>query len=303
MAIRYCTYEEIDKKKWDECIEHSPNGLIYACSCYLDAMAANWDALVLDDYQAVMPLTWNRKYSIYYLYQPPFTACLGIFGKQLSAAMLHDFLKAVPRKFRYWDIYLNHGNHFSTDDFELYERMNYVLPLGESYEYLYGHYRENIRRNIKKADQYQLRINKNIPITEAIALARQQVTGFTSLPEETFRNFEKLYRLLHQHEKATAYGVYSNQGQLIASAVFFFSQHRAYYILVGNHPDGKTLGASHALINTFIKDHAGEDLLLDFEGSDIPSLAFFYSSFGAREEKYSAVKLNRLPFWIKWLKK
>ncbi len=73
--------------------------------------------------------------------------------------------------------------------------------------------------------------------------------------------------------------------------------------MVGNHPDGKTLGASHALINAFIKDNAGEDLLLDFEGSDIPSLAFFYSSFGAVEERYSAVKLNKLPSPLKWFKK
>jgi hypothetical protein len=44
-------------------------------------------------------------------------------------------------------------------------------------------------------------------------------------------------------------------------------------------------------------------MLLDFEGSDISSLAFFYSSFGATEEKYSAVKLNKLPALVKWFKK
>ena len=91
-------------------------------------------------------------------------------------------------------------------------------------------------------------------------------------------------------------------GNLEASCVFLFSHKRAYYILVGNHPNGRTLGASHALIDAFIKDHAGQDLSLDFEGSDIRNLAFFYSSFGAQEEKYAAIKLNRLPWWMKWLK-
>jgi hypothetical protein len=90
---------------------------------------------------------------------------------------------------------------------------------------------------------------------------------------------------------------------LIASAVFFFSHKRAYYILVGNHPDAKNAGASHALIDAIIKDHAGKNLILDFEGSDIPGLALFYKSFGAVEEKYAAIKLNKLPFYIKWLKK
>ena len=67
--------------------------------------------------------------------------------------------------------------------------------------------------------------------------------------------------------------------------------------------NGKTIGASHTLINAFIKDHAGKNILLDFEGSDIQNLAFFYSGFGAHEEQYAGIKLNRLPFWVRWLKK
>ena len=73
--------------------------------------------------------------------------------------------------------------------------------------------------------------------------------------------------------------------------------------MVGNHPDGKVIGASHALIDAFIKDHAGQDLILDFEGSDIPNLAFFYNGFGATEEIYPALKINKLPWYVRWLKK
>ena len=181
--------------------------------------------------------------------------------------------------------------------------MNYVLSLNNRYENLYAAYRENVQRNIKKSEQFQLSINKNITIAEVIRLAKEQVNSFTTIADDDFNRFEKLSDLLYSKQKATTYGVYTKEGQLIASAVFFFSHSRAYYIMVGNHPNGKTLGASHALINAFIKDHAGENIVLDFEGSDIPSLAFFYSSFGAVEEKYSAIRLNRLPVYFKWMKK
>lgn len=60
-------------------------------------MAKNWDALVLNDYEAVMPLTWNKKYGICYLYQPPFTACLGITGKLVTTATMTDFLKPFQK--------------------------------------------------------------------------------------------------------------------------------------------------------------------------------------------------------------
>jgi len=303
VEIRYLTYQQIDKTKWDACIDNADNGLVYAYSFYLDAMAKSWDALVLGDYEAVMPLTWNKKYSIHYLYQPPFAACLGIFGNALTAETVNEFLKAIPTKFKYWDIYFNPGNLFKLKDLDLYERMNYVLSLNDNYEDLYAAFRENIKRNIKKSEQFRLIINKNIAIAEVITLAREQAGKFSSLTADDYARFEKLFQLFYNKQKATTYGVYTKEGRLIASAVFFFSHKRAYYIMVGNHPDGKTLGASHALINAFIEDNAGEDLLLDFEGSDIPSLAFFYSSFGAVEEKYSAIKLNRLPGVIKWLKK
>ncbi len=303
MEISYLTYQQINKTKWDTCINQAENGLIYGYSFYLDAMSVHWDALVLNDYEAVMPLTWNKKYSIHYLYQPPFTACLGIFGNSLTAETVNEFLNAIPAKFKYWDIYFNPGNLFKLKDFDLYERMNHVLNLNNSYENLYDAYRENIQRNIKKSEQFHLSINKNIAINDVIGLAKEQANSFTSIADEDANRFEELFQLLYRKQKATTYGVYTKEGQLIASAVFFYSHNRAYYIMAGNHPNGKTLGASHALINAFIKDHAGQDMLLDFEGSDIPSLAFFYSSFGAVEEKYSAVKLNRLPVALKWLKK
>ncbi|WP_315816464.1 hypothetical protein [Paraflavitalea speifideaquila] len=56
--------------KWDRCIADAPNGLIYGYSFYLDKMADNWDGLVLNNYEAVMPLPWKKKWGIYYLAHP-----------------------------------------------------------------------------------------------------------------------------------------------------------------------------------------------------------------------------------------
>jgi len=301
--IQYIEYGQIDKTKWDACIGAASNGLIYGYSFYLDAMARNWDALVLGDYEAVMPLTWNKKYSIQYLYQPPFTPALGVFGNGITASLLNDFLKAIPNKFKYWDISFNHGNFFELSDFDLYQKMNYVLPLNESYDKISAGYGHNVKRTAKRSEQLNETVQKNIDISEVIAIAKDQLQTLTKLSAEDFERFKNLYEVLYKKQMATSYGIYTAAGQLIASGVFFFSHKRAYYILAGNHPNGRTSGASHALIDAFIKDHAAQDLLLDFEGSDISSLAFFYSNFGGKEEKYSAIRLNRLPGYLKWMKK
>lgn len=300
--ISYISNSEIDKTKWDTCIDHADNGLIYAYSAYLDCMAAHWDALVLNDYEAVMPVTWKKKYGFYYLYQPFLSAALGVFGKGVDAHMLSSFLKAIPARYKYWDIYLNHGNFYSLSSFDLYERMNYVLDLNASYDSLYKNFRDNVKRNIKKAFKLECKTAKDFPVDEVITLATQQMQSFARVNEHEFEQFKLLYAHFHKLGKAITYGIYNLRNELIASCVFLFSHNRAYYILVGNHPDGKTMGAGHALINEFIKDHAGQPLLLDFEGSDIHNIAFFYSSFGAKQEKYPGIRYNKLPAILKWLK-
>jgi hypothetical protein len=298
--IQYLQRHQLDDSKWNRCLDAAPNGLIYSYTHYLDAMCDNWDALVLGDYKVVMPLPWRQKGGVHYLYQPFLTAQLGLSGNGLNAELLRQFFAAVPKKFRYWDISLNHGNLYAVEGYHLHMRSNYVLSLSASYQQLYKNYRENIRRNIKKSAGYGCVVTTGIEVERIIALTRQQAA---QIPEADFQNFVRLYNLLKEKGQAKTYGVLSGSGELLASCVFFFSHQRAFYILVGNHPNGRTLGASHALIDAFIKDHAGSDLLLDFEGSDIRNLAFFYSSFGAVEEKYAAIKLNRLPWWMKWLKK
>lgn len=299
--IQYLSHQQIDKTKWDHCIDNAGNGLIYAYSFYLDQMAKHWDALVLNDYEAVMPLTWNKKYGICYLYQPFLTAQLGIFGRQITGEMVSSFINSIPRKFRLVEIALNHANTGSAQvDTQL--RMNYVLDLNHPIEFIQQQYRENIRRNIKKSLQAGCSVTKDFAAEKVIELALQQMKGYDKDSAENVERLRKLYQLLHAKKMATTYGITLNK-EIVASCVFFFSHQRAYYILVGNHPNGKTTGASHALIDAFIQDHAGKNILLDFEGSDIPNLAFFYSSFGAKEEKYPFLQVNKLPFYLKWLKR
>lgn len=300
--IKHLQHKEIDKAKWDACITNAPNGLIYCYSFYLDCMARHWDALVLGNYEAVMPLTWNKKYGFYYLYQPAFTASLGVFGKNLTKEIIDDFTSMFPSKFKLIEISLNSGNIIDDPKNFSLLRSNYILHLNKSYEELYKAYRDNHKRNITKAFQLGCSISKEIAVDEIIQLNKEQLQHIDGTKQEDYPNFKKLYELLKIKGQAKTYGLIDKQNKILASAVFFFSHNRAYYIMVGNHPDGKTIGASHALIDAFIKDHADQNLILDFEGSDIRNLAFFYSGFGATEEIYPALKINRLPFYVKWMK-
>lgn len=300
--IQYLPQQQIDKQKWDACIAGATNGLLYGCSFYLDHMAKHWDGLVLNDYEAVMPLTWNKKWGIRYLYQPFLCASLGIFGKHITTQITKDFLLSIPAIFRYIDINLNYGNSHNPGIAEWYERKNYLLDLGQPYGSLYNKFSDSTRRNIKKALQNGCVVSKPA-FNEVLQLAKTQLKEMMTVSHDDFNRIASLYAYLQQKNSAVTYGIAAADGKLLASCIFFLWQNRAYYILVGNAAASKRTGASHALLNAFIKDYAEKNMLLDFEGSDIPGMARFYSSFGATEENYPAIKINRLPALIKWLKK
>ena len=301
--IKYLAYQQIDTTKWDSCIDTADNGLIYAYSYYLNTMSKHWDALVMNDYEAVMPLTWNKKFGIRYLYQPFLTAQLGVFGKAITEQKVRSFIESIPFSFRYIDISLNKNNAgLSIADYTV-QKNNYILDLNKPYETIYKNYRENIQRNIRKAFQLGCIVQRRIDVEMVIDLAIQQMKSQGTEVVENIKHFRKLFHNLYSRKMATTYGIFSAENEILASCVFFISHNRAYYILVGNHQKGKTTGASHTLIDAFIKDNAGKNLVLDFEGSDIPGLSLFYSSFGATLEIYPSLKINRLPFYLKWLKK
>lgn len=300
--LQYLHRHQIDTNKWDQCIDRATNGLIYARVVYLDHMTTTWDALVLGDYEAVMPLPVRKKWGIQYIYQPAFIASLGIFGNQLTAALIEQFIRAIPSTFKLIDLRLNYGNNFSQLQGVVRLHNNYVLSLQAPYEQLFKQYRENIRRNIKKAQQLGNRYATDIEVEEVVSLARLQLDHIIELRQGDYDNFIRLYHTLKQQGRAMACGVYTQSGELVSSCVYFFSNKRAYYILVGNHPNGRTLGASHYLIDRFIHDQAGQDLLLDFEGSDVRNLAFFYESFGAQQEVYATLWINKLPWWVKLIR-
>src|SRR6056297_1897646 len=94
--INYYLHKNIDKQKWDNCIQHAHNELIYAYSWYLDIVSPHWDALIQGDYEMVMPLPKKRKYRITYLIQPLFTQQLGIFYKKpLTSKEIQPFFDYI----------------------------------------------------------------------------------------------------------------------------------------------------------------------------------------------------------------
>jgi hypothetical protein len=306
--IRYCIHDEIDKSEWNRCIEEADNGLIYARSFYLDIMAGKWDALILNDYDAVMPLTWNRKYGFYYLYQPYFVPFLGVFGKKLTALSVLDFLDAVPRKFKYWNIDLNEANCLMNKEnnlqFKITGRVNYHLNLHESYNELYAGYKKACRRRIKKFSQQQVQIVREGNPADVIQFYRKHYESkYPKIFPDVYDKLKESTTICFEKDLAKIYLAKLPDGEITAAYLVLFDKNFVYLLIGGSSEKGKQTGSFYLITDAVIKDHAGSGKILRFEGSDIPGIAIFNSQFGAYLSGYLHLNRNNLPFPVNMLKR
>lgn len=298
--FRFVSHDAIDKEKWDRRITEAPNGLIYAYSWYLDAMSSQWNALIKGDYEWVMPLSARKKWGIKYLYQPPFVAQGGLFGSGLNAGMMEEAINAIPDRYRLVEISLNEGNALVPASESIRFHANYLLPLQDDYEVIREGYRKNTRRELNQASK--LEFKTDIPLTRLVELGMARMSPRTRLTKKDFEAFTNLFETAAAKGMAKSFGVYQDN-RLLSSAACFSSHQRLYYVLAGNEESSRETHASHFLIDRIIRLYAGTNLTFDFEGSNLPGIAFFFENFGASRTIYPVIRRYNLPWWVKLFKK
>jgi hypothetical protein len=267
----------------------------YALSWYLDVVSPGWEAVVLGNYEAVMPLTFKVKYGVSYIFTPPFVQQLGIFSNK--KANEEAFIKAIPAKFKYIDVNLNEGNTTAG-----VANTNILLSLNNSYQNLYAAFTDNTKRNIKKAEKAGLAIKELSNAAEVINLFKANKGKEVGFGKAEYDLLNTLVKTARQHSACSVWCIVNPNKEVVAGAVFLSAMGRHIFLFSGNNADARQAGAMHFLLAGFIKKHAGTNSLLDFEGSNNANLARFYLSFGGYKTQYPKLKLNRLPFPLNKLK-
>ena len=294
-SIRYIKHSDIDKRKWDRCIEDAINKSVYAHSWYLDIVSPGWDALVEEDYLSVFPLTHRTKFGIRYLCQPPFTQQLGVFTRGLlTLEKTDEFLNQARSLYKLIEISLNSMNKTAYDK-GVSMRVNMVLDLIPDYSKLKSGYTENLRRNLQKARKAKLEYKKNADIQGIINLfSTHRGTQIRTMGAKELYLLSLLYVACHQRKCGFTAGVRDEYGHVIAGAVFIHLHDRLVFLFSGMNDTGRQTGAMAYLIDSVIREYAGTQCILDFEGSMDPGLARFYGSFGSANSAYPMFISNTL---------
>jgi hypothetical protein len=258
---------------------------------------------VQGDYEAVFPLVWNRKFGIKYLYQPYFCQQLGLFSvNPISENQTNDFINKIPSKFLYWNFHLNYQNQYFSPSTRFINRTSYCINLNQDYTEIYDQYNADAKKNLAKSMILGFHYKKDIEV-ELVAQCFFEAYG-VHYPKKI--NLEgkisKCATEAIQINKGFTRGVYGTEGKLWCAGFFFVSNGRIHYAMAAPTEEGKKQGATHILIDEVLKEFANTKMVFDFEGSDIKSVAYFYSKFGSVSSHYLQIIKNKLPWWLRFIK-
>ncbi|HSW68292.1 MAG TPA: GNAT family N-acetyltransferase, partial [Bacteroidales bacterium] len=301
--IRYLKNYEINRRKWDECIEQAYNGNVYAWSWYLDLTCDGWDALVEGNYRNVFPVTRKQKLGFCYLAQPLFSQQLGLFSSGMpDADTINRFLIELFKRFSFAEICLNSYNLPDKNQFHVTQRQNLELDVILSYEQLEAGYSANTIRNLRKARRNGVTAGNPVaPELVAEMFRNNKGKHLTGLNHGYYQTLLKIIYSALERKSAEVIGAYTSQNELCAGAFLLRSHRRIVLIFSAYTKLALENGAMFLLIDHVIRRYAGQPLTFDFEGSDIPGLARFYAGFGSKANAYPQVFHNNLPIPYKYL--
>lgn len=290
---------KVSKERYDKFVESSPQSSIYSSPWWLDVVTeGNWDIAALvnnDGIKAAIPYRIKRHkggctailpipLSLYngVLLRP----CEGKYATQLSEQieLMSELIDILPNtdyvrlKFHHA---LQNWQPFFWKGFQQTTTYTYIIrDLSE--ESVWSGMRENIRREIKKA-QRQLTVRDDLGIevffdVYVATFERQKMQVPHTLPF-----LKRLDKACAQRECRQMLFASDAQGNIHAAVYIVWDSHSAYYLIGGGDPELRTSGAHSLLMWEAIRHVSGFVKEFNFAGSMNQAIERFFRGFGAQQ--------------------
>ena len=280
---------------------------LFSRAWWLDAVcwSDRWSVAVVENNRheiaASMPFQIKKKWGLVCLTMPRLTQNLGpwISSIQTKPAkkrskeknIMNGLLKQIPS----YDFFFQNFHNSITNWLPFYwegysetTRYTYIIPDLSNLDAIWSGFRDNIRREIRKAE-------RNVDVCDDLSL-----DTFYALNAMTFeRQNTKIpydFDLVKRIDAAAAernsrrmFFARDREGRLHAAIYIIWDQNSSYYLMGGADPDLRNSGATSLLMWEAIKFSSTVTKQFDFEGSMIEPIERYFSAFGARQTPYFQV--------------
>ena len=124
-----------------------------------------------------------------------------------------------------------------------------------------------------------------------------------NLPKQSIHLFNQLLNSAIKNKSLYSFKVIDENNKIQAIAHFISNGKHTVYLKGINFDKEVSLGSMHLLNSSAIQFFETKCDLFDFGGGSKESLAIFYKGFGALPLPYNSLKINKLPWLLKLLKK
>jgi hypothetical protein len=272
--------KNVDKSKWDALVSRTPTAYIFSVSDYLNSFC-NWDCIILDDYSGGIALPVTKKLGFNSIWQPVFIQKNCWIGEPLPANLYPEFWQLIKSEYRH--IHFNSNLNLAQN---AKKRINLTLNI-TTHKANTTLYSKSLRKNVSKAKDLTLRFD-NTQVEASIAFYR---AAYGAKNEHiTQHHYTNLAEAVGASPQLFENVVVYHGLDPIAGLLFAKYHNRLHYVLGAPNDIGRKLNALSFALDALIKQYEGKDYVLDFEGSMIPSVRDFYSSFGSQNEPFYEIK-------------
>jgi hypothetical protein len=240
---------------------------------------------------------------------PPFTQTWGVVIEPIEGKLVHqharqaEILDVFARRLSAERVFLQRfhpslGNWlpFYWRGFAQTSKVTYLLDDLTNPERIWHDMRENLRREIRKAEKRGVVV---LPCESDVVIAAMRKTYARQglQPTDDTNLLRRLYAAAQAANAGQCFAAQGADGNVNAAAVLVWDQRRAYYLAGGGDPELRTSGATSLLMWHMIQFAAARSAAFDFEGSHVEPIERFFRAFGARQMCYH--QITKMPRWMR----
>jgi len=294
--IRRLKYHEIDFKKYTECLESSKQRKYSATKDFLDVTSGKqWEVLVYNDYEAVMPVPFVKKYGVKIVHNPRLCQQLGVFSTEDNININEEFLSYLKDNYLIRIYTFNDTNRFIST----IELKNNFLIYPNVYEKVYAKYSPKRKRKLR-LDEETLQNSeiKEITYKEAENFIKTNFIGAEN--EDDKLSFMKIFESFFNINSLT-FSAFYYQSEIINIIVTFTDKESIALLGTFNDKEHVKLSGASVLIDQAIKENI-ETHIFDFEGGNLPNIEEFFRGFRPELKPYPIIEGSKKDLFKKLLK-
>ena len=294
MEVRRVNRKEVDYKKWDKAVEDAVNSFPYGYSWYLNAVSEDWDAIIVNDYEYILPLPFERILgAIKYYKHPILIQQLGPFGKQIpDNQTLNAILEKLPLKAIRLNLNFAENISFSKKHSFLnpVPRINQTISLEEDLETIEKRFTNNPRRAIQsKLKNFGELEQVNNPklVLDFVYGLKGKAMGFN---KTQYNKALQLFLTAKEKESIQFFQLKNiNTNKIVVMGALLIGSDRIINFFYTSIKGTENYGAASIYIYKLIKKFKTNKKILDLDGSEIPGINQFFSSFGSQTSYYTSI--------------